>query len=58
MITHDLWATNRDGISVIDMVALLGAGREREKEKMQEGSVDGQDEILDELPSYKREASV
>ncbi|KAJ5808882.1 ATPase AAA-type core [Penicillium riverlandense] len=40
---QDIWAKNRDGISVIDIDTLIGRGCEREKERMKEDSLDGQE---------------
>lgn len=40
---HDVWAKKRGGTSVIDMETLFSWDREREKERMQEGSFDGEE---------------
>ncbi|KAJ5091678.1 ATPase AAA-type [Penicillium alfredii] len=39
---HDIWAKEKEGISVINLDTLFGNNREQEKERMQEGNVDAQ----------------
>lgn len=46
---HDIWASDNGGRAVIDIDALFKRDREREKEKMQKGSVEAQQMREDEF---------